>query len=177
MRGAFNGPHRETTDLSGRVSRLMRRIHDPVHQVSMPRYEISGHVGLGRSEWSRLAAGPPKIGGEVCWAGRAKSSDTKWAILEKNFGLGQTSSKFAGICSDGIPKSKFFFGSLGTGARKSLPRARIRSDPDQHGCQRGPNLFGSRQTLGKRRAKFVRMAQHTSPPIFGGPLAAHETHP
>lgn len=48
VRGAFSGPHRETTDLSGRVSRLMRRIHDPVHQVSMPRCEISGHVGLDR---------------------------------------------------------------------------------------------------------------------------------
>ena len=104
-------------------------------------------------------------GGPFSWA---KSSDTKWAILEKQFGLGQTSSKSAGICSDGKPKS-FFFGPPGTGTRKYPAQAQIRSDPDRHGCQRGPNLFGSQQTLGKSWAKFVRMAQHTSPPIFGGP--------
>jgi hypothetical protein len=126
-------------------------------------------VGVTRGSETDPVLGPPKIGGEVCWAGRAKSSDAKWAILEKKFGLGQTSSKFAEICSDGIPKSNFFSSPPGTGARKRPARAQIRSDSDRHGCQRGPNSFGCRQTLSKHRAKFVRTGQHTSPPIFGGP--------
>jgi len=35
--------------------------------------------------------GPPKIGGEVCWAGRAKRSDTKWGAPEEKFGWESTS--------------------------------------------------------------------------------------
>jgi hypothetical protein len=100
-------------------------------------------VGVTRGSETDPVLGPPKIGGEVCWAGRAKSSDAKWAILEKKFGLGQTSSKFAEICSDGIPKSNFFFQPPGYRRPKKT-------------CA-GPNSFGLRPTWVSTGSKFVRM--------------------
>ena len=102
--------------------------------------------------------GPPKIGGEVCWAGRAKSSDWDRPLpnLPKFVRTGYQNPNFLRPSGHRRPKQR-------------PARAQIRSDPDRPGCQRGQNSFGCRQTLSKHRAKFVRTGQHTSPPIFGGP--------
>ena len=44
--------------------------------------------------------GPPKIGGEVGWAGLGKSSDTKLGELGEKFGLGPTYPEMTKNCSD-----------------------------------------------------------------------------
>ena len=46
------------------------------------------------SQPDESTGGPPKIGGEVCWVGSKKSSDTKSGGPGEKFGSGPTSQKW-----------------------------------------------------------------------------------